>query len=154
MTSSEPTHYFEDFDIGETFEFGSYTITEEEIIEFADRYDPQSFHVDENAAQNSIFGGLIASGWHTAAVCQRLFVDGLVKDMASAGGRGVDELRWYKPIRPGDTLSLQGEIIEKHSPEEDSGPGHIHAKLTGFNQNDEPVISWVLIGMIERRESE
>ena len=153
MASSDPPHYFEDFDVGETFEFGSYTATEEEIIEFAERYDPQPFHVDENAAQNSIFGELIASGWHTAAICQRILVDGIITDMASAGGRGVDELRWHKPVRPGDTLSLQMEIIDKHSSDGDSGLGHINAKLTGFNQNDDPVISWVLLGMIERQRS-
>lgn len=154
MGSSETTLYFEDFDIGGTFEFGSYTVAKEEIIEFAERYDPQSFHVDENVAQNSIFEGLLTSGWHTAAVCQRLLVDGIIKDMASAGGRGVDELRWHKPVRPNDTLSVQMEIIDKYSPEADSRPGHVHAKITGLNQNDEPVISWVLLGMIERRESD
>lgn len=153
MASSEPIGYFEDYEVGESFEFGSYTVTKEEIVEFAERYDPQPFHVNENAALESRFGGLIASGWHTAAICQRLLVDGLIDDMASAGGRGVDELRWRRPVRPGDVLSLRVEIIEKHASEDAQGPGEIHAKVTGINQNDEPVISWVILGMIEQRTS-
>lgn len=155
MSSKEPPapRYFEDCKVGQTFEFGSHTVTKEGIIEFAEQYDPQSFHTNEDAAIESLFGGLIASGWHTAAICVRMLVDGLLKDMASAGGRGVEELRWHKPVRPGDVLSLRVEIVEKRHSEDDSGLGHVHAKLSAFNQNDEKVISWVLLGMIKQRKS-
>lgn len=154
MTSNTTIRYFEDYDIGETSEFGDYEVTKEEIIEFAEQYDPQPFHVDENTARESMFGGLIASGWHTAAICQRLLVNGLITDMASAGGRGVDELRWLRPVHPGDVLSLKVEIIEKHASEDAQKPGEVHAEVTAFNQNDEPVISWILLGMIQRRRPE
>lgn len=155
MSSEEPPNlrYFEDLEIGQTFESGSHTVTKEEIIEFAEQYDPQPFHVDENAAQKSAFEGLIASGWHTAAICMRMFVDRFLDNVASAGGRGVDELRWHTPVRPGDVLSFHVEIIEKRSSEDVPGLGHVHARLSGFNQDDEQVISWVLLGMIEQRKS-
>lgn len=113
MSSEETPRYYEDFEIGDTFEFGTHTLTREEIVEFAEQYDPQPFHIDERAAQDSVFGGLIASGWHTAAVCMKLFVDGLIQDIASGGGRGVDDLRWHKPVHPGDELSIQTKLIEK-----------------------------------------
>lgn len=153
MTSNEPTRYFEDWEVGETFEFGAYTVTRDEIIEFAEQYDPQPFHVDEGVARESVVGRLIASGWHTAAICQRLLVDGLIKEMASAGGRGVDELRWWEPVRPGDVLTLCVEIVEKHAPEDAREPGEVHAEVVGYNQDDDPVISYTVLGMIERRES-
>lgn len=145
--------YYEDLEIGATDEFGEREVTKEEIIEFAERYDPQPFHTDEEAARESAFCGLVASGWHTAAVCMRLFVDGFLSDVASAGGSGVDELRWHSPVRPGDVLSLRAEITEKR-PAENPRVGHVHAKLTGSNQHDETVISWTLLGLIGRRERE
>lgn len=142
--------YFEDLEVGTTDEFGEREITKEEIVAFAEQYDPQPFHVDEKAAGDSVFGGLVASGWHTAAVCMRLFVDGFLCDVESAGGRGVDELRWHRPVRPGDVLSLRTEITEKQ-PTENPERGNVHVKLTGVNQNDEAVVSWTLLGMIGRR---
>lgn len=154
MSASQSTRYFEDCEIGETFEFGDYTVTKEEIIEFAEQYDPQPFHVDVRAARESMFGEIVASGWHTAAICQRLLVEGLVSKMASAGGRGVDELRWLKPVRPGDTLAIRVEFTEMRAPKDAQKPGEVHAKVTGINQNSEPIISWLLLGMIERRNVE
>lgn len=154
MSASQSTRYFEDCEIGETFEFGDYAVTKGEIIEFAEQYDPQPFHVDVRAARESMFGGIIASGWHTAAICQHLLVEGLVSNMASAGGRGIDELRWLQPVRPGDTLTIRVEFTEVRAPEDAQKPGEVHAKVTGINQNGEPVISWLLLGMIERRNAE
>lgn len=153
MTSTESVRYFEDCVVGETFEFGDYTVSKDEIIAFAEQFDPQPFHVDEDAADESMFGGLIASGWHTAAICQGLLVENLINDMASAGGRGVDELRWQRPVRPGDELSLRVEIIGKDPPEETRKPGEVDAKVTGYNQAEEPVISWIVLGMIELGKS-
>lgn len=152
MTASGSITHFEDYVIGETIEVDSYLMTKDEIIAFAEQYDPQPFHTDENAARDSIFGGLIASGWHTAAICMRMVVANHLSDVASAGGRGVDELRWHTPLRSGDVLSVQMEIIEKRPLEEVPGLGGVHVRLTGLNQNDERCISFVLIGMIKQRD--
>src|SRR5688572_26682859 len=104
--------YFEDFTPGQTIELGRRSITRDEIIAFAREFDPQPFHLDEEAAKTTIYGGLIASGWHTAAISMRLLYDGLVKDTVSLGSPGVDELRWVKPVRPGDTLSARLTVLE------------------------------------------
>lgn len=146
------TIYFEDVEVGESHELGSRTVTREEILEFAEEYDPQPFHVDEGAAEESMYGGLIASGWHTAALSMRLFVDGWMTDRASMGARGVDELRWYRPVRPGDTLSASVEVLGKRPSESAPDRGHVRTKLVGRNGGGERVISWTALGMIERRE--
>ncbi|ELZ18000.1 MaoC domain-containing protein dehydratase [Haloterrigena salina JCM 13891] len=143
--------YYEDIEVGETQEFGEYTVTKEEILEFAERYDPQPFHTDEEAAEESAFGELVASGWHTASICMRLLVDGSIQDQASMGARGVDELRWNQPVRPGDTLSVRTEVVDKRVSESDPKRGYVDSRLEGINQHDEVVISWVGLGMVERR---
>ncbi len=109
------TIYFEDFVPGRVFELGSIDVSEDEIIEFATRYDPQPFHVDPEAAERSPFGGLIASGWHTCALYMRLLFDGILHDSASQGSPGMDELRWLAPVRPGDRLSATS-IVEEATP--------------------------------------
>lgn len=141
--------YYEDYSVGNSREFGERTVTKEEIVEFAEKYDPQPFHVDEEAARDTMFGGLVASGWHTAAVCMRMFVDHMV-DEASQGARGVDELRWIRPLRPGDTLHAEAEVVDKYPDEDNPAIGYVDTKLTAYNQNDEPVISWVGLGIISR----
>ncbi|WP_339103194.1 MaoC family dehydratase [Haloterrigena salinisoli] len=143
--------YYEDIEIGDTRECGEYTVTKEEILEFAEQYDPQPFHTDEEAAAESAFGELVASGWHTASICMRLLVEGSLQDQASMGARGVDELRWYRPVRPGDTLSVRTEIVDKRVSESDPKRGYVDSRLEGINQNDEVVISWIGLGMVERR---
>ncbi|NUC71490.1 MaoC family dehydratase [Haloterrigena sp. SYSU A558-1] len=143
--------YYEDIEVGETQEFGEYTVTKEEILEFAERYDPQPFHTDEEAAAESAFGELVASGWHTASICMRLLVDGSIRDQASMGARGVDELRWNRPVRPGDTLSVRTEVVDKRVSESDPERGYVDSRLEGINQHDEVVISWIGLGMVERR---
>jgi acyl dehydratase len=99
------SRYFEDFQPGQIFDLGEHTMTRDEIVDFARRFDPQPFHTDDAAAARSPFGGLIASGWHTAAVFMRLYVDALLADAASMGSPGISELRWLAPVRPGDTLT-------------------------------------------------
>ena len=99
------TTAFEDFAPGQVYELGSYEMTEAEIVEFARKYDPQPFHVDARAASTSFFGGLIASGWHTASVFMRLYVDALLADSLSMGSPGIEQLRWLRPVRPGDILT-------------------------------------------------
>lgn len=148
------TRYFEDIDVGDVYEPADrYEVTEAEIVEFAERYDPQRFHLDEDAAAKSIFGSLAASGWHTAAMCMRLLVDGVL-DEASMGAGGVEELRWPRPVHPGDTLRIELEVLDKRPSESRPEIGHVRSKLTGYNQNDEKVIEWIARGMFRRREAE
>jgi acyl dehydratase len=141
--------YYEDYEVGETQSFGERTVTKDEIIDFAEKYDPQPFHVDEEAAEETMFGELVASGWHTAAICMRMFVDHVV-DEASQGARGVDELRWIRPLRPGDTLTAEVEIVDKYPNEENPHVGHVESRLTAYNQHDKPVITWIGLGLIQR----
>lgn len=104
--------YFEDFTVGDTFEFGNYLVTEEEIMEFAGKYDPQAIHLDRNAAEKSMFGGIIASGMHTLSILMRMVVDGLLHETAGLGSPGIDEARWLLPVRPDDTLSVKFTVVE------------------------------------------
>ena len=105
-------YYWEDFYPGQVLETGGYSLSEEEIIEFARKYDPQPFHTDKDKAKQSYFNGLIASGWQTASVAMRMICDLYLLDAASLGSPGVDELRWVKPVRPGDTLRLKATVLE------------------------------------------
>jgi len=147
--------YFEDIDVGETYEHGTQAVSKDEIVEFGERFDPQPFHTDEEAAKNSSFGGLAASGWHTAAMCMRLLVEVMDEaEWASQGARGIDALRWIRPVRPGDRLSVEIEVVEKRVDEDNPAIGHVDSKLTGYNQDGEAVISWVGLGMIERQRDE
>jgi acyl dehydratase len=109
------TIYFEDFVPGRVFELGAIEVSAAEIIEFATKYDPQPFHIDPEAAEQSPFGGLIASGWHTCALYMRLLFDGILHDSSSQGSPGMDELRWLAPVRPGDRLSA-ASIVEEANP--------------------------------------
>lgn len=144
--------YYEDIETGDTHEFGEYHVTKAEILEFARQYDPQPFHTDEEAAKESAFGELVASGWHTAAICMRMIVDGELDDRASMGARGVDELRWKQPVKPGDTLHLRTEVVDKRRSESDPRRGYVDTRMEGVNQDGDVVISWVGLGMIARRE--
>lgn len=144
--------YYEDYEVGDTEAFGERTVTKEEIIEFAEKYDPQPFHTDEEAAKETMFGGLAASGWHTAAICMRMYVDHMI-DEASQGARGVDKLRWIKPLRPGDTLTAEVEVIDKYPDEDNPHIGYVDTKLTAYNQDDEAVISWIGLGIVDRKST-
>ena len=151
---SSMTRYFEDIEDGETAAFGTYSVTEAEVRSFAEQYDPQPFHVDPDAADESIYGGLIASGWHTCAMTMRLIVDNLLSEMASRGAMGVDELRWTAPVRPGDDLSVRVEVQETAPIPNRPGRGRVAAAVTATNQADEPVLSFVAQLMIGRREAD
>jgi acyl dehydratase len=146
--------YYEDIEVGETHEFGEYHVTQDEVIEFAEQYDPQPFHTDPEAAKDSAFGELVASGWHTAAICMRMLAEGPLTERASMGARGVDELRWRQPVRPGDTLHLRTEVLDKRVSESDPNRGYVDSKLEGIRQDGEVVISWIGLGMIARRNGE
>jgi len=147
--------YFEDIEVGDVYEpDGRYEVTEAEVKEFAEQYDPQPFHVDEEAAADSIFGSLAASGWHTAAMCMRLIVDDFLEPETSMGARGVNELRWKQPVFPGDTLRVAVEVLEKRESESNPEMGHVRMEMRGYNQDDEMVIRWEGLGMQRRRDAE
>lgn len=145
------TLFFEDFEVGTTRETGGRTVTREEILEFARKFDPQPFHVDEEAARQSQFGGLIASGWHTAALCHGILVEELLgSDSGSLGSPGVDELRWLKPVRPGDTLTVRVEVLAA-TPSRSKPGGLVKFRYVMRNQLGEDVMTMVANGFFRRR---
>jgi acyl dehydratase len=143
--------FFEDYKPGDVYEFGTVTVTEREIIEFAKQFDPQYFHVDPQKAVHSRFGGIIASGWHTAGLAMRLYVDQYLSHVASLASPGVDEVRWPNPVRPGDTLRVRVTILEARLSRSKTDRGIVRAKIEAINQKDELVLSMVGISIIGRR---
>jgi acyl dehydratase len=144
--------YFEDYVAGAVHEFGSIAVEEAEIIAFAQRYDPQVFHTDPAAAQQTIYGGLIASGWLTASLMMRLFADHFLSRVASLGSPGVDELRWLKPVRPGDTLSLRVTVLETNRSRSKPDRGAVHSFIEVLNQKDEVVMSMKAVNLFLCRD--
>jgi acyl dehydratase len=149
MTS---TRYLEDFEAGTVRELGSFSLTAEEIVAFAERYDPQPLHADPEAAEQLAFGGLIASGWHTAARCMRLLVEGVLADAASMGAVGLEELTWSAPVRPGDTIHVENEILAVRPSDSCDDRGYVRNRTVGRRQ-EKTVISWVGVNVIGRRET-
>ena len=144
--------YFEDLETGDEWTGGEYEVTEAEIIEFAEQYDPQWFHTDrERAAEQSMYGGLIASGWHTAAISMRLLVECFLGEAATLGAKGVDELRWHKPVQPGDRLSVRATVEEKTVDTE--ARGTIRLGVETSDAAAEVVFSMVGIVMVRRADS-
>ena len=143
--------YFEDLTIGERDEFGTYDVTEDEITSFAEQYDPQAFHVDPEAAAASAFGGLVASGWHTASMTMRLLVENPLSEGATRGALGVDELRWRRPVRPGDELSVRTEIVDKEDWDDDHGLVSVQITTEAAG---EVALSMVALVLYERRDSD
>ncbi len=154
FTTPPEDRYFEDYVPGAVHEFGSIAVEEAEIIDFARRFDPQPFHIDAVAAQQSVFGGLIASGWHTASLTMRLLVDHYVSRVASLGSPGVDEVRWRKPVRPGDTLSVRVTVLESKISRSKPSQGTIRSHVEVLNQHGEIVMTWKGVGLVRRRYSE
>lgn len=144
--------YFEDIEVGRTMRFGSYHVTREEVTAFAEKYDPQPFHLSDEAAAATHFGRLSASGWHTCAMTMAMVVDNLkAQQQAGLGSPGIDELRWLKPVFPGDTLRCETEIIDKRASKSRPEMGSYRSRMTVFNQHDEPVMTFVSIGLIATR---
>jgi acyl dehydratase len=143
--------FFEDFAEGQVYELGEASISEAEILEFAHKYDPQPFHVDQSAAQQSMFGGLIASGWQTASLYMGLLVRGLLLDAASLGSAGVDELRWLKPVRPGDVLRGRVTIASVKPSSKSPSRGTVTTFGELFNRQGERVYFVRSAGMFARR---
>lgn len=138
------TKFFEDFVVGEVIELGEVEVTESAIIEFAQRYDPQPFHVDLAAAEASPFGGLIASGWHTCALYMRLLCDGMILDSSSQGSSGMEVLRWLAPVRPGDTL--QGRLTVLEATPSATKPNRGTVKFLSEMINQDTVVVLRMIG--------
>ena len=144
--------YFEDLVVGAETDFGTYDVTREEVLEFARKYDPQPFHLSDEAAVQTHFGRLSASGWHTAAMTMALIARAVVKDeQAGLGSPGIDELRWLKPVYPGDTLHVRGEILDKTPSRSRPDMGSFRTRTTVTNQDDVPVMTFVSIVLIRRR---
>ncbi len=144
--------YFEDIVVGQKSSFGHYDVTREDVIEFASKYDPQAFHLDDDAAAQTYFGRISASGWHTCAMTMRMLVDNMkAHKQAGLGSPGVDEIRWLKPVYPGDTLRVEGEILSKKQSQSKPEMGSFKGQNTVFNQHDEAVMTLVSIGLIRVR---
>lgn len=131
--------YLEDFAVGQMFGSGQLRVDEERVKTFAAEFDPQPFHLDAEAAHNSIFGGLAASGWHTAALSMRLLVESELKPAGGIVGTGFDEFRWPRPVRPGDVLRVKSEVLEVRPSKSRPDQGLIKVRTTTLNQNGEPV---------------
>ena len=143
--------YFEDFTPRDEIELGQHTITKERIIAFAREFDPQVFHLDEDAAKDTIFGGLVASGWHTGSLTMRLLYEGVIKHVVSLGSPGIDELRWIKPVRPGDTLSGRMTVTECIPSRSKPDRGIVRSLLELRNQHGEIVVTIKGMSLLGRR---
>ena len=143
--------YFEDYVPGSVHEFGSVSVDQDEVIAFARKYDPQAMHVDPDSAARGAFGGLIASGWHTAAMMMRLFVDHYLSSVASLASPGIDELRWTRPVRPGDTLRVRVTVIEARLSASKPDRGMVRSLIEVLNQAGDVVMSAKAMNMLRRR---
>lgn len=144
-------YYFEDFTIGRVFDSGTRQLSEQDILGFASEYDPQYFHTDPEAAKQSIFGGLIASGWQTVGVCMRLMCDSYLLESSSMGSPGVDAVRWVKPVYPGDTLRMRATVIAAKPSSSKPDRGMATMRCDVFNQKDELVMHMQGVQMMGRR---
>ena len=147
--------FYEEIEVGTIQSFGHYKVTREEVIDFASKYDPQPFHLDDEAAANTHFGRLSASGWHTCAMTMRMLVENMRSEKsASLGSPGVDSLRWIKPVYPGDTLRCETEILDKRRSNTRPEMGLFKSRSRTFNQDDELVLEMVSNGLIRTRDPE
>ena len=151
MSEKSFKYYFEDFPVGMAVEIAGPTLTRESILEYARRYDPQPFHTDEAAAKASIYGGLIASGWQTVSLVMRMICDAYLLEAASLGSPGVNEVRWLKPVRPGDTIRLRMRVLESKPSTSKPDRGTVLHRWEVFNQKDELVLTMEGYGMFRRR---
>ena len=148
---STQQRFFEDLTVGLTFLSATATVTAEGIKSFAAEFDPQAFHLDEKAAETSLFAGLAASGWHTAAIAMRLLVESDLRPAGGTIGAGVEDLRWPKPVRPGDVLHIEGEVIDVRASRSRPELGIVKLRATAYNQLNEPVQIWTPVLMVRRR---
>lgn len=144
--------YWEDFAVGDRESFGRCEVSREEVLAFAQRYDPQPFHLSDEAAATTHFGRVAASGWHTCAMTMAMLVEHM-KDVeqASLGAAGIDELRWLRPVYPGDVLRCETEILETRASQSRPDMGTVLQRMTVFNQDDTPVLRFTAIALLRRR---
>jgi acyl dehydratase len=145
--------YFEDYVTGTVHEFGSIQVEEQEVLEFGRRYVPLSYHTDKEAAKSSIYGGVIASGWHTAALMMRAYTENYLSKVANLGSPGGDELRWNKPVFPGDQLSVRATILETRRSESRPDRGIVRTHIEVLNQRREVVMSMKMINFVRCRDA-
>jgi len=150
-TQSEPSLYWEDFREGDVHEFGAFEVKGEDIVRFAAEFDPQAFHLDEAAARRTLFGGLVASGWHTAAMAMRMMCDGYLHRAASLGSPGIENLKWLLPVRPGDTLRVHLTVLQTRPLKSRPDVGLVKSRHRVLNQRDEVVMEMEGYGMFGRR---
>jgi len=153
MTTDTPhiRYWWEDLQVGETRDLGTITPTEEETVAFARQFDPQPFHLDAEAAKASVFGALSASGWHTCAMAMRLTVDGMLRHSSSLGSPGLENLKWLKPVYPGDVLSLRHTILDSRALRKRPDTGMVRSRWEMFNQDGDKVLEMEGYGFFRRR---
>ena len=151
-TARSPRYYWEDFEIGRVREFGRCEVTRESVLEFAGRYDPQPFHLDDAAAAQSLFGRLAASGWHTAAMAMRMMCDGYLLDSAAMGSPGVEKLTWPAPVYPGDVLRIRNTVLESRPLASRPEVGLVKSRNEVLNQHGQVVLSMEGFGFFRRRD--
>ena len=144
-------NYWEDFRVGERVLMGSVKVTKDDIVRFAVEYDPQVFHIDEKAGESSIFGGIIASGWHTCSLVMKMMCDSYLLDSASMGSPGMENIKWVKPVRPNDVLTAFRTTIETKSSRSKSDRGIVKTLFEVFNDSQELVMSMEGLGMFRRK---
>lgn len=147
-----PELYYGDLIVGKTRTFGPRTVTESEVISFAEQYDPLPFHADPDAAAETAHKGLIASGWQTVCIANRLVVDGFRSKLAVIAGLEVEEVTWEEPVRPGNVLTVETEILDKRISESNPDNGIVHNGIRVYNQNDVEVLSYMETMLVERRD--
>jgi len=145
--------YFEDYVPGAVHEFGAISVDEQEVIDFGKRFVPLSYHTDREAAKQSIYGNIIASGWHTAALMMRAYTENYLSSVANLGSPGGDELRWDKPVFPGDILSVRATVLETRPSESRPDRGIVRTFIEVLNQKKEVVMSMKMVNFVKRRQS-
>jgi acyl dehydratase len=145
--------YFEDYVPGAVYVYGSVTMTEEDILRFAREFDPQGIHTDHQAALKGPYEGLIASGWHTCAVMMRMYADHYISKVGGLASPGVDELRWVRPVRPGDSLSLRTTVQDRRVSRSKPDRGLVHTGIEVLNQHDEPVLTMTAVNFLLLRDA-
>ena len=143
--------FFEDIKADQVYEFGTITVSEKDIIDFARQFDPQDFHLDPAKAASSLFGGIVASGWHTTSIAMRLYVDHYLSHIANLGSPGVEDIRWPNPLRPGDTLRIRVTILEARPSRSKPDRGIVRVHVEAINQTDNLVLSMTGVSLVGRR---
>ena len=152
FTTSPENRYFEDYVAGSVHEFGPITVDEQEVLDFGKRFVPLSYHTDKEAAKKSIYGRLIASGWHTAALMMRLYTDHYLSRVANLGSPGGDELRWTKPVFPGDALSIRVTVLDTRRSDSKPDRGIVQSSVEVLNQNRELVMGVKMVNFVRSRQ--